>query len=246
MGTAHAVWWNEGWKSSHFSGTPGMFWERRWGLLKEDPYRWWNLGPSLWPWEQKAVHGIPPLGITSAERIQNTSLGCKGHVNCFWNSERVVFADFLEKETTVNSQRYIETLTALRRIERIGIRNETLLQHYNARPHTSAATRDAIKHLDFSVLPHPPYSPVLAPSDFHLFPKLKKHLKGQRFSCDEEVKSAVKKWFQKQYIFFKNGFKKLVQRWRKCIEVQCVVILWKNNNAALKIIDVGIFLFLFH
>jgi len=36
----------------------------------------------------------------------------------------------------------------------------------------------------------------------------------------EEVKSAVGKWFQKQKtIFFKNGFQKLVQRWRKCIEV---------------------------
>jgi len=68
----------------------------------------------------------------------------------FWNLERVVLADFLEKETTVNSQRYIETLTALkRRIERIGIRNETLFQHDNARPHTNAATRDAIEHLDF-------------------------------------------------------------------------------------------------
>jgi len=72
------------------------------------------------------------------------------------------------------------------------------------------------------VLPHPPYSPELAPSDFHLFPKLKEHLKGQRFSCDEEVKSAVRKWFQKQNTnFYKDGFKKkkLVQRWRKCIEL---------------------------
>jgi len=44
----------------------------------------------------------------------------------FWNSECVVLAD-LEKETTINS-RYVETLTALkRRIEQIGIRNETLL-----------------------------------------------------------------------------------------------------------------------
>jgi hypothetical protein len=65
-----------------------------------------------------------------------------------WNSERVVLAGFLEKETTLHS-RNIETVTALkRRIERIGIRNETLLQD-NARPHTSAATRDAIQHLDF-------------------------------------------------------------------------------------------------
>jgi len=72
---------------------------------------------------------------------------------------------------------------------------------------TSAATRDAIQCLDFSVLPHPPYSSDLAPSDFHLFPKLKEHLKGQRFSCDEEVKSAVRKWFQKQNTnFFKDGF----------------------------------------
>ena len=128
-------------------------------------------------------------------------------------------ADFLEKERTINCQHYIEILTALkRRIEWIGIRNETLLQH--ATPHTSAATRDAIQHLDFSVLPHPPYSPDLAPSDFYLFPELKEHLKGQHFSCDEEVKSAVRKWFQKQNTnFFKDRFQKLVQRWRKCIEV---------------------------
>ena len=111
----------------------------------------------------------------------------------FWNSERVVLADFLEKETTINSQRYIEILTALkRRIERIGIRNETIIQHDNVRPHTSATTRDAIQRLYSSALPHRPYSPDMAPSDFNLFPKLNKQLKGQRFSCDEEVKSAVR------------------------------------------------------
>jgi len=69
------------------------------------------------------------------------------------------------------------------------------------------------------VLPHPPYSPDLAPSDFHLFPKLMERLKGQRFSCDEEVKSAVRKWFKKKHQFFKDGFQNPVQRWRKCIEV---------------------------
>ena len=71
------------------------------------------------------------------------------------------------------------------------------------------------------MLPHPPYSPDLAPSDFHLFPKLKEHLKGQRFRCDEEVKSAVRKLFQKQNThFLKDGFQKLAQRLRKYIEVR--------------------------
>ena len=74
---------------------------------------------------------------------------------------------------------------------------------------------------DFSLLPHPPYGPDQAPSDFHLFPKLKEHLKGQCFSRDEEVKSAVRKWFRKQNTnFFKDGFQKLVQHWRKCTEVR--------------------------
>ena len=70
------------------------------------------------------------------------------------------------------------------------------------------------------MLPHPLYSPDLAPGDFHLFPKLKEHLKGQHFSYDEEVKSAVRKWFQKENNFFKDRFQKLVQHWQKCIEVR--------------------------
>jgi len=45
----------------------------------------------------------------------------------------------------------------------------------------------------------------------------------QRFTffAVEEVKSAVRKWFQKgKTKFFKDVFQKLVQRWRKCIEVR--------------------------
>ena len=152
----------------------------------------------------------------------------------------------MKNKQTINSERYIETLTALkRRIVWTGVRNETLLQHDNARPLANAATRDAIQRLGFSVLPHPPYSPDLAPRNFHLFAKLKGHLNGQCFSCDEEVKSAVQKWFQKQNAnFLKDGLQKLVQRWQR--RIKCVVILWKNNYAALKRNDVGIFLFLFH
>jgi transposase len=119
--------------------------------------------------------------------------------------------------------------------------NDKLLQHDNARPYTSAATRKAIQRLDFSVMPHPPYGPDLAPSDFHLFPKLKEHLRGQHFSCDEEVKSAVRKLFQKTPNFLRKDLKKECSVGRSVFK--CVVILWGNNYADLKIIDVGIFLF---
>jgi len=42
-----------------------------------------------------------------------------------------------------------------------------------------------------TVVPHPPYSPDLAPSDFFLFPKMKIKLKGQRFQTVEEIQAEL-------------------------------------------------------
>jgi hypothetical protein len=36
-------------------------------------------------------------------------------------------------------------------------------------------------------LPHPPYSPDLAPADFFLFPKMKMQMKGRRFQTFAEI-----------------------------------------------------------
>ena len=37
-------------------------------------------------------------------------------------------------------------------------------------------------------MPQPPYSPVLAPGDFFVFPKLKTPMKGKRFATIEKIK----------------------------------------------------------
>jgi hypothetical protein len=46
---------------------------------------------------------------------------------------------------------------------------------------------DTIQKLKWNVLPHPAYSPDLAPSDYHLFGPLKENLGGNRFYNNEEV-----------------------------------------------------------
>jgi transposase len=58
-----------------------------------------------------------------------------------------------------------------------------------------------LKSWGWEILPHPPYNPDLAPSDFHLFPKVKKHLRGQLFHSNEDVQNEVKKWSQAQDAF---------------------------------------------
>jgi histone-lysine N-methyltransferase SETMAR len=120
----------------------------------------------------------------------------------------------MERGTTINSEHYIESLKKLKkRFKRDRNKIQAFLQQDNATPHTSARTRDAIERLGFSLLPHPPYSLDLALSDFHL--------RGQHIGSDEEVKSAVRKFFREQNSeFYKNGFQKLVYCWHKCIEVE--------------------------
>lgn len=70
------------------------------------------------------------------------------------------------------------------------------------------------------IINHPPYSPDVAPSDYHLFPALK-HLGGRKFKLDEEVQKAVVSWLRGAAgEFYDAGIKKLVTRMRKVIERQ--------------------------
>ncbi|PNF23181.1 hypothetical protein B7P43_G02737 [Cryptotermes secundus] len=114
-------------------------------------------------------------------------------------------------------------LTVLhKQIKRRGLLSKgVVLLHDNARPHTAAHTAETLQKLKFDVMAHPPYSPDLAPSDYHLFGPLKEALRGRRFTSDQEVKEAVHVWLATQpKTFFSEGIRKLVQRWTKCVEKQ--------------------------
>jgi histone-lysine N-methyltransferase SETMAR len=78
-----------------------------------------------------------------------------------------------------------------------------------------------INELQFELLPHAPYSPDLAPSDYFLFPNLKKWLGGKRFANNEEVQSAVDGYFEElDYSHYKQGIEAIEHRWEKCIKLK--------------------------
>jgi len=66
-----------------------------------------------------------------------------------------------------------------------------LFLHDNVPGHRALATQKKLAFVGFQLLDHPPYSPDLAPSDYHLFPGLKKQLKVRHFSSDAVVISAA-------------------------------------------------------
>ena len=67
-----------------------------------------------------------------------------------------------------------------------------LFHHDNAPVHTARAVTDVLAGYKWELLEHPRYSPDLAPCDFHLFPKMKEHLRGQRFETEEDIIQATK------------------------------------------------------
>jgi len=120
----------------------------------------------------------------SPKKFKTKASAGKVMLTVFGNPKRVLLTDFLEKSATVNLELCIENLKNLeQRITRKKAEiYDILFQQDNAKPHTSVATTDAIVCLGFTVLPHPTYSPDLAPGDFHLFPKVKEELRGKTSS----------------------------------------------------------------
>ncbi|KAJ4451550.1 hypothetical protein ANN_03016, partial [Periplaneta americana] len=98
----------------------------------------------------------------------------------FWDRKGILLIDFLPRGETVNADRYCETLRKLRRAiqnKRRGMLTASVvLLHDNARPHTARRTAAALTEFCWELFDHPPYSPHLAPSDFHVFLHLKKFL----------------------------------------------------------------------
>jgi len=109
----------------------------------------------------------------------------------------------------------------LKEKRRGNITKGVLFLHDNAPAHTALATQKKLAYLDFQCLDHPPYSPDLAPSDYHLFPGLKKQLKVRHFSSKAEVIAAAETCLDGQISdFFLSGLQKLEQRSKKCIELR--------------------------
>ena len=74
---------------------------------------------------------------------------------------------------------------------------------------------------EFEILPHLPYSPDMAPSDFYLFPILKFHLRGTQYGSNEGVIEPVNEYLgDQEKDFYFEGIRKLEQRWAKCIALK--------------------------
>ena len=99
------------------------------------------------------------------------------------------------------------------------MKKKKVLFHKDKAPcYKSIATMAKLHELHFELLPHPPYSLDLAPSDYYLFADLKGMLQEKRFGSSEGVIAETEAYFEtKDKAFYKKGIEMLEKLWNEYI-----------------------------
>jgi len=102
-----------------------------------------------------------------------------GKIMCtvFWDAEGILLIDYMPHKVTITRVYYADLLhklrVAIKEKRRGKLTQITVLLHDSAPAHRSQVGQAAVLECGFEEMSHPPYSPDLAPSDYHLFPNFK-------------------------------------------------------------------------
>lgn len=142
----------------------------------------------------------------------------------WWDQKGIVYHQLLKEKETITGELYKQQIIFLseqlknKRPEYANRHDKVIFQHDNARPHVAKVVKATLETLKWDVLPHPPYSPDIAPSDYHLFRSMAHGLSSQHFKTYGEIEKWVNEWIAlKDESFFRKGIQQLPVRWEKII-----------------------------
>ena len=126
----------------------------------------------------------------------------------------------LKPGETINAERYRTQLIRLKRAiaekrPEYATRQEAIIFHHdNARPHVAVPVKNYLENSGWEVLPHPPYSPDHAPSDYHLFQSMQNALTGIRFTSEQGIENWLDSFLAAKLAqFFWDGIQKWPEKW---------------------------------
>ena len=130
----------------------------------------------LWGKRNEAPPATPKAGL-HPEKVM---------LYIWWDWKGVLYYELLPENQTINSNKHSSQLDQLKaaldeKPPELVNRKCIIFHQDNARPHVSLMTKQKLLKLGWEVLIHPPYSPDIVPSDFHLFRSLQNSLNGKKF-----------------------------------------------------------------
>ena len=146
-------------------------------------------------------------------------------ISVFWDYRGIIHYELLSEGQSIDAKTYCEQLDRLAKelkVKRPALINRkgVIFHQDNARPHTAQLTVQKIKKdLNWELLPHPPYSPDVAPSDYHLFRSMEHFLRNKKFENRSDLNSGLNTFFaSKSPSFYKRGIFNLINRWERVVD----------------------------
>ena len=129
----------------------------------------------------------------------------------WWNCHGVLYFELFDEGEYINAKYYCTQLKRLKaaihkKRPSLANRKGVIFLHDNAKPHTAKVTWSTLVWFGWDLLAHPPYSPDLAPSDYHLFRSMQHFLEGKTFDNKRDLKNSLEKFFDSKDPFFSSRY----------------------------------------
>ena len=193
------------------------------GVLASDERDWINIitGDETWVYLDNPREFMWQEAVLERPTKQRPTIGSKKVMfTVMWSAGGIKSISVLPPGGRFNREYFEEVLdemaAEIRKRRPVNGTKGMKIHLDNARPHIVPGKID---ELEMTRLPHPPYSPDLAPSDFFLFGYLKNMLQGTSFARADELFDEV---FKILHGMPRDVFNKAYQEWIKrltmCIE----------------------------
>ncbi|MEZ0498461.1 hypothetical protein [Sphingomonas sp. IW22] len=145
-------------------------------------------------------------------------------VTVWWSRAGLIHFSFLKQNETITAEKYVQQIDEMHhKLQCLNPalvnRKKPILLHDNARPHVSKITVQKLHGLEYEILPHPPYSPDLSPTDYYFFKHLSNFLLEKNFKNQGDVETAFDDFVaSRKPDFYLKGINKLISQWEKCVE----------------------------
>ena len=169
--------------------------------------------------KRRKLWGLPGHASTSSA-LQNIH-AAKVMLCIWWDQAGVIYYELLNPNATITRELYRTQLMRLsralheKRPQYEQRHKKVILQHDNSRPHVAKPVKTYLEKLKWEVLPHPSYSPDIAPFDYYSMAHV---LADQQFSSYEDIEKWLHSWIaSKDEHFYRNGIRALPERWVKVV-----------------------------
>ncbi|GFX03751.1 histone-lysine N-methyltransferase SETMAR [Trichonephila clavipes] len=164
-----------------------------------------------WSKRREAVQTVAKPGLTARKVL----------LCIWWDWKGIIYNELLPYDQTLNLDPYCKQLDRLKlaidqKWPELANRRGVVFHQDNTRLPTSVETRQKLWELDWEVLMHPPYSPNLAPNDYHLFLALQNFLIDEKLESREDCENRFLEFLaNKDQDFCERGIMNLPLKWQQ-------------------------------